>query len=91
MKSAYELAIERLNREQPLKPLTPQQKAQLSEIDSIYNAKIAERRVFLEGLIRKSLGTPEEATLRQQLAMEVSRLEAEREEKKNRIREGKNA
>lgn len=89
MKSAYELAMERLNREQPMAPLSAEQKARLAEVENFYAAKIAERRVFLEGEIQKAIGTAEEETLRRQLALEIARLESEREEKKNRIREGK--
>lgn len=41
MKSAYELAMERLNKEDPNanKPLSDEQKTQLAEIDERYKAK----------------------------------------------------
>lgn len=89
MKSAYELAMERLQKQAPLTPLTPEQKAELAEIENRYQAKIAERKVFLEDLIRKAAGTPEEDALRRQLASEVARLEQEREEKKDAVRNRK--
>ena len=41
MKSAYELAMERLNKDNPMAQLTAEQKDQISELDSKYAAKIA--------------------------------------------------
>ena len=49
MKSAYELAMERLEQSAPQKKLTDEQKAQIAEIESKFKAKIAEREVFLQG------------------------------------------
>ena len=46
MKSAYELAMERLQKGSPTITLTSEQKAELAEIDSSFNAKIAERKFF---------------------------------------------
>lgn len=86
MKSAFELAMERLEKQSPSMELTARQKEELAEIDRRYEAKIAERRVFLDGEIRKAQGTVEERALRQQLASEVERLEEEREEKKASVR-----
>ena len=43
MKSAYELAMERLNKTAPVVKVTGAQKKQLAELDSKYAAKIAER------------------------------------------------
>lgn len=89
MKSAYELAMSRLEKQAPStgKP-TEEQKRALAEIDSQYEAKIAEQRIFLEGKI--AAAEPAEAEqLRNQLAAEVRRLEEEREERKERIRSTK--
>ena len=47
MKSAYELAMERMGGGDE-KPLTDQQKEQIAEIDSKFKAKIAERKIFLK-------------------------------------------
>ena len=49
MKSAYELAMERLERSAPSVTLSDEQKAQLAEIDSSFKAKIAEKELFLQG------------------------------------------
>ena len=40
MKSAYELAMERLNQQAPSVKLTAEQKAKLADLDSLYKSKI---------------------------------------------------
>lgn len=87
MKSAYELAMERLEKEDPSanKPLTDEQREQLAELDTVYAAKIAEREVFLKGKL--ATAAPEEKEqMREQLKQERLRLEEEREAKKDKIR-----
>ena len=51
MKSAYELAMERLNKTAPSKKLTDNQKKRIAELESEYKAKIADREIFLNGEI----------------------------------------
>jgi len=85
MKSAYEIAMGRLEAAAPTVKLSAEQKAELAEIDSLYESRIAERRVFLEGEICKA-GSGEADDLRRQLAGEIARLEDEREAKKEKIR-----
>ena len=48
MKSAYELAMERLEKQTPSAKVTDEQRAAIAEIDSTYRARIAEREVFLQ-------------------------------------------
>jgi hypothetical protein len=48
MKSAYELAMERLEESEPEVKLTDEQKAELAAIDDKFKAKIAERELFLD-------------------------------------------
>lgn len=89
MKSAYELAMERLEKQSPSSKVSEQQKAEIAEIDSSYKAKIAEREVFLKDQIAKaqSAGKYDEiAELEQELAREIRRLNADCEEKKEKIR-----
>ena len=89
MKSAYELAMERLQKSAPIKSLTEEQKKQLAEIDSAFKAKIAEREVFLQDQIRKAQrgGNLEEmVALQKQLAAEVTRLQGDCESKKQKLR-----
>lgn len=88
MKSAYELAMERLEKSAPTVALTDDQKAQLAEIDSQFKAKIAERELFLKGEIVKARGRgePGEAeTLEKQLA-DVQRLREDCDAKKEKLR-----
>lgn len=86
MKSAYELAMARLEKSAPTQKLNADQKARLAEVDSEFQAKIAERRLFLEGEIAKAGDPDAREELRRQLALEIARLEERREEKKDKIR-----
>ena len=90
MKSSYEIAMERLNKNAPAKQLSDAQKKELAELDSKYAAKIAEREIALNAEIAKSADdfTKEEA-LREQLVSDRKRLQAELEEKKEQVRRGK--
>jgi hypothetical protein len=92
MKSAYELAMERLNKTSPTVKLTAEQKKQLAELDSKYAAKIAEREIALKGDIDNAhaAGDAEKAEqLQQQLNDDRKKLQSELEEKKNAVREKK--
>ena len=90
MKSAYELAMERLEKESgPTKSLSDAQKAELAEIDETYTAKIAEKELFLEGLIEKAKETGnfmELAELEEQKTRELTRLREKRDEEKEKFR-----
>ena len=89
MKSAYELAMERLNKTAPAVKLTGAQKAELAELEAKYAAKIAEREIALKDDVAKltAAGEPEKAeALRQQLVGERKKLQAELEEKKEAVR-----
>jgi len=89
MKSAYEIAMERLNKNAPATKLTARQKQQLAELDSRYAAKIAEREIALNGEIARTADDVEkEESLREQLVHERKKLQAELEEKKDRVRAG---
>ena len=89
MKSAYELAMERLEKKAPSVALTDGQKQEIAEIDSTFKARIAERELFLKGEIRKAqeAGNLEEAeTLQKQLAIDIRRLQEDAESKKEKLR-----
>ena len=89
MKSAYELAMERLQKNQPTVALTDDQKKQLAEIESQFKAKIAERELFLKEQITKvrSAGKLEEVeALEKQLATEIRRLQEDCEARKQTLR-----
>jgi hypothetical protein len=89
MKSAYELAMERLEKRAPTMALTDEQKGQIAEVDSTLKARTAERELFLKGEIRKAqeAGKLEEAeSLQKQLTLETRRLREEAEAKKEKLR-----
>lgn len=89
MKSAYELAMERLEKSAPTVSLTDAQKAEIAEIDSTYKARIAEKELFLKGQIREAQQTGnfgEIEKLEKQLSVELRRLQEDCEEKKNNLR-----
>jgi len=87
MKSAYELAMSRLEKSDPSISLTEKQKAAIAEVDSEINAKLAEKKMFLDGEIAKA-DPAEKDEIRRQLALEIQRLEEKREREKAKIRGG---
>lgn len=87
MKSSYELAMERMGGDD--EPLSEEQKQKISEIESKFKAKIAERKIFLEKSVQDALtkGSMEEAEeARNILAQEVLKLEAKAESEKEKVR-----
>lgn len=85
MKSAYELAMERLEKKEPTKKLSKKQKSQIAEINSLYGSKIAERETFLQGEIVKERAKGDltaVAQIQDQLSRDIRRLHVEWEEKK---------
>ena len=89
MKSAYELAMERLEKASPSISLTENQKREIAEIDSTYRAKIAEKELFLKDEIRKAQNAgkfDEVESLEKQLVVEIRRLQEDSEEKKEKLR-----
>jgi hypothetical protein len=93
MKSAYELAMERLARSEPAAaPLTAGQKARLADLDRVYQGRIAEREIFLQQQLNAALAAQdldEADKIRKQLASERARLEEERDDEKERVRRQK--
>lgn len=89
MKSAYELAMERLEKSSPIKKLSPEKLAEIQELDSIYKAKIAERETMAQAAIASArlANSPENVQMLQQtLAQELTKIRAEWEEKKDKAR-----
>jgi hypothetical protein len=92
MKSAYELAMERLSKTSPTAKLTAEQKKQLAELDSRYAAKIAEREIALTGDVEKAHASGDAEKVEQiqrQLNGDRKKLQSELEEKKEQVRQGK--
>jgi hypothetical protein len=91
MKSAYELAMERLQQNAPTVVLTEEQKKELAEVDSSCKAKVAEKELFLRDEISKAqaVGNFEEVEkLEKQLSSEIARLRENCETKKEKLRAG---
>lgn len=94
MKSAYELAMERLAKSDPDagRKLTDEQKQRLADIDRVYQGKIAEREIFLKKQLNDALAAgnaDEYQKIQQQISSERARLEEEREDEKERVRRAK--
>jgi CRISPR/Cas system CSM-associated protein Csm3 (group 7 of RAMP superfamily) len=92
MKSAYELAMERLNKQSPTVKLTERQKKEIADLESKYKAKLADREIFLNGEIAKAVDKGDGEAVEQlekQLASDRKTLQAELEEKKEKARGAK--
>jgi hypothetical protein len=89
MKTAYELAMERLGKTSPTVRLTDEQKKEIAELESKCVAKIAEREVFLKGEIAKAIDKGDAEAVEQlekQLVSDRRTLRGECEEKKEKVR-----
>ena len=78
-----------MEKESPTKEISDELKAKLAEISKVYEAKIADREVFLNGEIAKAESAGEFEVIEQlnkQLASDRKVLEAELEAKKNELR-----
>ncbi|MEX0324732.1 MAG: hypothetical protein AB3N33_01455 [Puniceicoccaceae bacterium] len=92
MKSAYELAMERLEKEDPQGSvsLTDEQKAELDTIEKKYQARIAEKEIFLKKQLTEARLQGDGQALEQletQLRNERQRLEEEKEAAKEKVRQ----
>jgi len=92
MKSAYELAMERLEKQSPTAKLTDAQKAQITELEALTNAKKAEKDLFLRGEIEKAEAKGDFEVIEQlqkQLKHELQKLDEDLEKKKEKVRSSK--
>lgn len=86
-KSAYELAMERLRRQDrdagvEDKPVTEEQRARLAEIRRVYEARLAERQILHQSALRKAGHDPEALEkLEEEYRRDRERLNSERERK----------
>ena len=91
MKSAYELAMARLEAKDPGVLLTEDQKLRIAEIEAKCKADIAAKELLLQGEVAKvaASGVTEEVTqIRRQLADDIRRFETKREREKEAVRRG---
>jgi len=94
VKSAYESALERLGLSDSGKKetLTKQQKEKLAEIDRVYAAKAAERKILTESEIAKLVRQgkfDEIAKVKDKLVQTLGKLEEEKRQEKETVRSEK--
>jgi hypothetical protein len=90
MKSAYELAMERLSKTAPAVTLTAEQKKEIAELESKCAAKIAERELLIKGEIAKAMERGDGEAIEQlekQLVSDKKSARADLEEKKEKVRQ----
>ena len=93
LKSSFELAMERLRQKDAesgvtVRTLTDAEKAQIAEIRSVYEARLAEAQVMHESRIRNVADPSARETLEGELRAERERLVNERERKIEKVRAG---
>jgi hypothetical protein len=91
-KSALELVMERLRKKDAEAgvseaPLTDQQRAAIAEARSVYEARVAERRIMHQSAIVTVFDPQERQTLDDAFRRDLERFESERESKVRKIRE----
>ena len=91
MKSAYELAMERLDAESgPSKKLSDEDRARIAEIDSKYDAQIAELKLGHDSKIA-SVSFAEIDGIKEELTRALAQIEERRERDKNAVWEDADA
>ncbi|MFB3855425.1 MAG: hypothetical protein ACE148_16615 [Vicinamibacterales bacterium] len=93
LKSAYELAMERLRKKDAAegieqRTLTDAERAAIAEARNFYEAKLAEREVLHQSAMRKTWEPEARAALEQDYRRDRERLVSERDAKIERIRRG---
>lgn len=86
MKSAYELAMERLEKESgPTRKLSNEQKARIAEIEKRFDARIAEQKLSYEDKFRAADSMELYDRLKAELADTIASLESQRDREKESI------
>lgn len=86
MKTAYELAMERLDKASgPTRKLSNAQKARIAEIEKIYDAKIAETKLASESEMLSADSMEALNQFRQGLANAIASIEERREKEKEAV------
>ena len=90
IKSSYDLAMERLNREKgAARKLSEQQKESLAEAERKARARLAEAEILFDGQMAAARAAGDQARMAEieaARAHRLSRLRQEGEDEKNRIR-----
>jgi hypothetical protein len=86
MKSAYELAMERMEKQfGPSKKLTDAQRDAMGDMDRKYEAREAEIRLSFENRINNAISADELEQLKQELAHDLQSLAEKRQRDKDAI------
>jgi CRISPR/Cas system-associated endonuclease Cas3-HD len=91
-KSALDLVLERLRKKDAEsgiteKPLTDAQRAAIAEARSVYEARVAERKIMHKSAMRTTGDPAAREALEEELRRDLERFESERESKVRKIRE----
>ncbi len=91
-KSALDLVMERLRKKDAdagitERPVTDEQRAAIAEARSVYEARVAERKIMHQSAMRNVLDPAERAALEDALRRDLERFESEREGKIRKIRD----
>ncbi|HXW04370.1 MAG TPA: hypothetical protein VD833_03995 [Vicinamibacterales bacterium] len=91
-KSALELVMERLRKKDAEagieeKRLTEAQRAEIAEARSVYEARVAERKILHQSAVAGVFDPAERAEREAELRRDLERFETERDAKIRRIRE----
>ena len=92
-RSALEIVMERLRKKDAdagieEKPISDERRAALAEARSIYDAKVAERRILHQSALAAVFDPAEREQLEQSFRRDLERLESDRDARIRRIREG---
>jgi hypothetical protein len=92
-KSALELVMERLRKKDAEagveeQKLTEDQKAAIAEARSVYDARVAERKILHQGKLLTTFDPQERDTLEEQYRRDLDRFATDRDSKIRKIREG---
>jgi hypothetical protein len=92
-KSSLDLVLERLRKKDAEAgvtetPLTDAQRAAIAEARSVYEARVAERKIMHQSAIIAVFDPAERQVLEDALRRDLDRFESDRESKVRKIREG---
>ena len=86
MKSAYEIAMEKLDKSSgPTRKLSDEQKEHIAEIDRKYDAQLAEQKLSFETKIAAAVDHEQLTALQAEQSNVVASLEAKREKEKDSV------
>ena len=86
MKSAYEIAMARLEKEKgPGRKLSDEQKAEIAAINKKYDARVAEEKLTFETRMAKAANFEELENLRKEMAASLTSIEEQREKARESV------